>query len=133
MLSRPVRILATNYLSHLPSHPSYQICAINSCHKFRTRLSTLIKEKFFLTVLNIAITVCTFKIPFNFYLFLLFFVLTFLSFNDGKRKPLFNLSFIKSCLIYRYLVEKYYRKTMDMNQIIFRLNDGLVDRLFKAN
>lgn len=22
-------------------------------------------------------------------------------------------SFIKSCLIYRYLVEKYYRKTMD--------------------
>ena len=47
MFSRPIRILPTNYPSHLPSHPSCQISAINFCHKFRTRFWTTIK-----TILN---------------------------------------------------------------------------------
>ena len=35
----------------LPSHLSYQISAINSCHKFRTRFWATIEEKFFQTIL----------------------------------------------------------------------------------
>lgn len=44
-----------------------------------------------------------------------------------------NESFIKSCFVYRYLHEKYFKKTMYINQIMFRLDDGLVDLLFQIN
>lgn len=43
-----------------------------------------------------------------------------------------NDCFIKSCLVYRYLQEKYLKKTLDMNLIIYRLNDGLIDLLFET-
>lgn len=45
----------------------------------------------------------------------------------------YNDCFIKSCLVYRYLHGKYFKKTLDMNFIMYRLNDGLVDLLFQIN
>lgn len=39
----------------------------------------------------------------------------------------------RSCLVYRYLNDKYSRKTLDMNLIMYRLNDGLIDLLFQTN
>ena len=45
----------------------------------------------------------------------------------------YNDCFIKSCLVYRYLHEKYFKKTLDMNLIVYRLNDGLIDLLFQTN
>ena len=41
----------------------------------------------------------------------------------------YNDCFIKSCLVYK----KYFKKTLDMNLIVYRLNDGLVDLLFQTN
>lgn len=49
------------------------------------------------------------------------------------KKKVRNESFIKSCFVCRYLHEKYFKRTMDINQIMFRLDDGLVDLLFQTN
>ena len=35
-----------------------------------------------------------------------------------------NNCFIKSCLVYRYSYEKYFKKTIEVSLVICRLNDG---------
>ena len=44
-----------------------------------------------------------------------------------------NVCFILSCLVYRYLYRKYFGKSLDMNIIKYRLNNGLIDLLFQTN
>ena len=45
----------------------------------------------------------------------------------------YNDCFIKPGLVYRYLHEKYLKKTLDMNLTVYRWNAGLVDLLFQTN
>lgn len=42
----------------------------------------------------------------------------------------YNEFFIKSCLVYQYLYDKYFNKFLDMDIIVYDLNNGLTDLLF---
>ena len=60
-------------------------------------------------------------------------IISYVNFHFPQYFPKdWNDSFIKSRLVYRYLHEKYFKKIMNMNPIMFRLNDGLVDLLFQS-
>lgn len=41
--------------------------------------------------------------------------------------------FLKCCLVYRYLYGKYFLKNIEINKIIYRLNNGLINLLFQTN
>ena len=44
----------------------------------------------------------------------------------------YNHDFIKSCVVYKYLYEKYFSQNIEMDQVISRLNDGLTNLRFQT-
>ena len=44
----------------------------------------------------------------------------------------YDKCFIKSCLVYKYLYDKYFNKILDFELIKYQLNNGLIDILFQT-
>ena len=44
-----------------------------------------------------------------------------------------NECFIKSCLIYKYLYEIYFRKNISFLDVMYTLNDGIFELFFRSN
>ena len=60
-------------------------------------------------------------------------IITYVNFNfPYYNDENHNECFIKSCLVYKYLCHKYFKKTIGINLIKYQLNNGLIDLLFQS-
>lgn len=60
-------------------------------------------------------------------------IITYVNFNFPYYKDEnYNECCIESCLVYKYLYDAYFKKTLDFELIKYQLNNGLINILFQT-